>query len=109
MTDAADVRKRKSTRFIILAAIAAVIIGLVTWWYSRDSNDGPATGITESGVVTFEGTPPDAVGVGAPARDLPGANNRDPNATLGTEGGGAGSNTGPAAGTNPMPSEGAAQ
>jgi hypothetical protein len=113
MSDVHAHGKRKSTRNLILAALAILVIALIAWWTSRDSNDGAATGMTEDGVVTFENTPPDSIGVGTPSRDLPGANNDAPGASLGTsvgdEASGEGTTTGPQSGTNPAPREGAQQ
>jgi hypothetical protein len=73
MTDVPSERKRKSSRFLILLALAAVVVALIAWWASRDSNDGPATGVTETGVPVFEGTDPVTLGSGTTSREVPGA------------------------------------
>lgn len=73
MTDAPVERKRKSTRFLILLAIAVAVVAALAWWFSRDSNDGPTTGISESGAPVYEGAPVEALGTGTTARDVPGA------------------------------------
>ena len=73
MTDAPVERKRKSTRSLILLAIAVAVVAALAWWFSRDSNDGPTTGISESGVPVYEDTPVETLGSGTTDRDVPGA------------------------------------
>ena len=94
MTDAPSERKRKSNRFILLLALAAVVAVLVAWLASRDSNDGEVTGITESGAPVFEGTDPVTLGTGVTSRELPGAPDQG-SPTGAQEGGGAGTITAP--------------
>ena len=54
MTDAPEVRKRKSTRFLIIAAVAALVIALFTWWSSRDNDMNAGTSLGEAGDVSFD-------------------------------------------------------